>query len=46
MIDIVTAKTKTVIAEVSSQLPKDFPKDVSNAIFAGMVRLSNKLASQ
>ena len=46
MIDVVTARTEIVIAEVFAQLPKDFPKDVSDAIFAGMSRLSRKLASQ
>lgn len=46
MIEIVTGKTAAVIDEVSSQLPGDFPKDVSDAIFSGMLRLSQKLASQ
>jgi serine/threonine-protein kinase HipA len=44
MIDELTAQTGPVIDEVSSQLPEDFPQDVAEAIFEGMLRLSGKLA--
>ncbi|MBN3801650.1 type II toxin-antitoxin system HipA family toxin [Paraburkholderia sp. Ac-20336] len=44
MIDELTARTDTVIDEVSSQLPDDFPMDVADAVFNGMRRLNRKLA--
>jgi serine/threonine-protein kinase HipA len=44
MIGELTARTGTVIDEVSSQLPADFPMDVAEAVFDGMRRLNRKLA--
>jgi serine/threonine-protein kinase HipA len=43
MIDALTALTETVIDEVSSLLPEDFPMDIAAAIFEGMRRLNRKL---
>lgn len=45
MIDDLTARTETVIDEVSSLLPEDFPMDVAGSIFEGMRRLNKKLAT-
>jgi serine/threonine-protein kinase HipA len=43
MIDALTARTETVIEEVSSLLPEDFPMDIAGSIFEGMRRLNRKL---
>ena len=45
MIDDLTARTETVIDEVSLLLPEDFPMDVAGSIFEGMRRLNKKLAT-
>ena len=44
MIDALTARTETVIEEVSSLLPEDFPMDIAGSIFEGMQRLNRKLS--
>jgi serine/threonine-protein kinase HipA len=43
MIDALTARTETVIDEVSSLLPANFPMDVAGSIFEGMLRFNSKL---
>ncbi|NML35353.1 type II toxin-antitoxin system HipA family toxin [Paraburkholderia antibiotica] len=44
LIDELSARTETVIDQVSSQLPDGFPMDVADAVFDGMRRLNGKLA--
>lgn len=46
MIDTFTGMTEAVIANVAAQLPSGFPTDVSDKIFSGMRRQSEKLAAQ
>ncbi len=46
MIDTLTGMTESVIHQVSTQLPPDFPMDVADAIFEGMSDLSKKLTGQ
>ena len=43
MMAMLQARTPTVIAEVAGILPRNFPTDVADAIFAGMRRQSHKL---
>ncbi|MGF6599934.1 serine/threonine-protein kinase HipA [Paraburkholderia sp. GAS448] len=45
MIGELTARTRGVIDKVSALLPQDFPMDVAEAIFNGMLRLGRKLAA-
>jgi serine/threonine-protein kinase HipA len=44
MIGELTTRTKDAIDEVAALLPRDFPMDVAEAIFNGMLRLNRKLA--
>lgn len=44
MIGDLTMRTKDAIDEVAALLPRDFPMDVAEAIFNGMLRLNKKLA--
>jgi serine/threonine-protein kinase HipA len=44
MIGELTTRTKDVIDEVAAALPRDFPMDIVEAIFNGMLRLNQKLA--
>ncbi|SDI83257.1 type II toxin-antitoxin system HipA family toxin [Paraburkholderia phenazinium] len=46
MIATLTEMTEEVVATVGALLPAGFPQDVSDAIFAGMLRQSAKLADQ
>lgn len=46
MIDTLTGKTEAVIENVAAQLPNGFPEHVSDKIFDGMRRHSEKLAAQ
>lgn len=46
MIDTLTGKTEAVIENVAAQLPDGFPEDISDKIFDGMRRQSEKLAAQ
>lgn len=45
MIDALTKRTAGAIQSVEAQLPKDFPMDVADAIFAGLARQTQKLAN-
>ncbi|AJX35554.1 type II toxin-antitoxin system HipA family toxin [Burkholderia oklahomensis] len=45
MIVALTARTAGVVDEVSARLPRDFPRDVADAVFSGMLRLNAKLAA-
>jgi hypothetical protein len=45
MIGELTTRTSAVIDEVTLLLPHDFPMDVAEAIFNGMLRLNKKLAT-
>lgn len=44
LIDTLTARTAGVVDAVSARLPRDFPRDVADAIFSGMLGLSARLA--
>lgn len=44
LIEAVAGRTAAVIEEVGQLLPKDFPRDIADAIFSGMRRQSAKLA--
>ena len=44
MIGELTTRTKDVIDEVAALLPGDFPMDIAETIFNGMLRLNRKLA--
>lgn len=44
MIGDLTMRTKDAIDEVAALLPRDFPMDIAEAIFNGMLRLNKKLA--
>ncbi|MEW6341105.1 MAG: type II toxin-antitoxin system HipA family toxin [Paraburkholderia sp.] len=46
MITALTDMTEEVVAQVAAQLPAGFPRDVSDAIFAGLLRQSTRLAGQ
>jgi serine/threonine-protein kinase HipA len=46
MIKRLTDMTEEVVAKVATLLPAGFPQDVSEAIFAGMLRQSARLTSQ
>jgi serine/threonine-protein kinase HipA len=45
MITILIDMTEGVVAEVEALLPAEFPKDVSDKIFAGLRQQSAKLAA-
>ena len=45
LIGELTARTRGVIDKVSALLPQDFPMDVAEAIFNGMLRLGRKLTA-
>ncbi|RFU44974.1 type II toxin-antitoxin system HipA family toxin [Paraburkholderia sp. DHOC27] len=45
MIDELTAQTRDVIDAVATLLPRDFPVDIAEAIFNGMLKLNRKLAA-
>jgi serine/threonine-protein kinase HipA len=44
IISELTTRTKDAIDEVADILPRDFPMDIAEAIFNGMLRLNRKLA--
>jgi serine/threonine-protein kinase HipA len=44
MIHDLTSRTRDVIDEVAAMLPRDFPMDLADAIFNGMLKLNRKLA--
>jgi len=46
MIAVLTDRTEAVVAEVSAQLPDDFPMDVADAIFSGMRRQSRTVSAK
>jgi serine/threonine-protein kinase HipA len=46
MIAILTDMTEEVVAQVGTLLPAGFPRDLSDAIFAGLLRQSARLAGQ
>ncbi|MFM0339596.1 type II toxin-antitoxin system HipA family toxin [Paraburkholderia fungorum] len=46
MIAALAGMTEAVIGKVSSELPANFPEEVSEPIFAGLLRQSRKLAAQ
>jgi serine/threonine-protein kinase HipA len=46
MIAVLTDRTEAVVAEVSAQLPDDFPMDVADAIFSGMRRQSRTVSAR
>ncbi len=43
LMEEITNKTQSVIEQVSSNLPKDFPDDISSPIFEGMKKTNKKI---